>query len=37
MLDASGRSVDDDRLLRLRRMMELERQFAPSRRLELER
>ena len=37
MLDASGRDADDDRLLRLRRMMELERQLAPSRRLELER
>ncbi|HEX5175259.1 MAG TPA: hypothetical protein VFV91_14065 [Gaiellaceae bacterium] len=37
MLDASGREPDDDRLLRLRRMMELERQLAPSRRLELER
>ena len=37
MLDASGRDADDDRLLRLRRLMELERQLVPSRRLGIER
>ncbi|HZC31160.1 MAG TPA: hypothetical protein VE261_06540 [Gaiellaceae bacterium] len=37
MLDASDRDADGDRLLRLRRLMELERQLAPSRSLGLER
>ncbi|HZT86308.1 MAG TPA: hypothetical protein VE984_12980 [Gaiellaceae bacterium] len=37
MLDASGREADGDRLLRLRRLMELERQLAPTRSLGLER
>jgi len=37
MLDASDRDVDVDRLLRLRRLMELERQLAPSRSLGIER
>lgn len=37
MLDASGRDADGDRLLRLRRLMELERQLVPSRSLGLER
>ena len=37
MLDASEREVDAERLLRLRRMMELERQLVPSRGLTLER
>jgi hypothetical protein len=37
MLDASDRDADGDRLLRLRRLMELERQLAPTRSLGLER
>ncbi|HEU5215067.1 MAG TPA: hypothetical protein VFU30_05970 [Gaiellaceae bacterium] len=37
MLDASERDADPDRLIRLRRMMDLERQLAPSRSLGLER
>ena len=37
MLDASDRDADGDRLLRLRRLMELERQLAPSRSLGIER
>ena len=37
MLDASEREPDSDRLVRLRRMMELERQLVPSRGLTLER
>ena len=37
MLDASERELDGERLLRLRRMMELERQLVPSRGLTLER
>jgi hypothetical protein len=37
MLDASDRDVDGDRLLRLRRLMELERQLAPTRSLGIER
>ena len=37
MLDASDRDVDGDRLLRLRRLMELERQLAPRRSLGIER
>jgi hypothetical protein len=36
MLEASEREVDADRLLRLRRMMELERQLAPERGLGIE-
>ena len=36
MLDASERKPDAERLLRLRRMMELERQLAPQRRHGLE-
>jgi len=31
MLEASEREVDADRLVRLRRMMELERQLVPER------
>jgi hypothetical protein len=37
MLDASDRAPDLERLVRLRRMMELERQLVPSRRLGIER
>jgi hypothetical protein len=37
MLDASERTADIERLVRLRRMMELERQLVPSRRLGIER
>ncbi len=37
MLDASEREPDAERLLRLRRMMELERQLVPTRGLTLER
>jgi hypothetical protein len=37
MLDARDRDADGDRLLRLRRLMELERQLAPSRSLGIER
>jgi hypothetical protein len=37
MLDASEREVDAQRLLRLRRMMELERHLVPQRRLGIER
>ena len=37
MLDASDRDADGDRLLRLRRLMELERQLVPSRSLGIER
>ncbi len=37
MLDASEHEPDAERLLRLRRMMELERQLVPRRRLTLER
>jgi hypothetical protein len=37
MLDASEREIDAERLLRMRRMMELERQLVPSRGLTLER
>jgi hypothetical protein len=37
MLDASDRDADGDRLLRLRRLMELELQLAPSRSLGIER
>ena len=37
MLDASDREADGDRLLRLRRLMELERQLVPSRSLGIER
>jgi hypothetical protein len=37
MLDASERTPDIERLVRLRRMMELERQLVPSRRLSIER
>jgi hypothetical protein len=37
MLDASERAPDIERLVRLRRMMELERQLVPSRRLGIER
>jgi hypothetical protein len=31
MLDASGRKLDAERLRRLRRLMELERQLVPQR------
>jgi hypothetical protein len=37
MLDASERALDAERLVRLRRLMELERQLVPSRRLGIER
>jgi hypothetical protein len=37
MLDASERPLDAERLVRLRRLMELERQLVPSRRLGIER
>jgi hypothetical protein len=37
MLDASSRAPDADRLLRLRRMMELERELVPRRGLSIER
>jgi hypothetical protein len=37
MLDASERSEDQERLLRMRRMLELERRLAPRRSLTLER
>lgn len=37
MLEASERDIDADRLARLRRMMELERQFVPPRGLGVER
>lgn len=37
MLDASDRDADGERLLRLRRLMELERQLVPSRSLGIER
>lgn len=37
MLDASDRDADGDRLLRLRRLMEVERQLVPSRSLGIER
>jgi hypothetical protein len=37
MLDASERALDVERLVRLRRLMELERQLVPSRRLGIER
>jgi hypothetical protein len=37
MLDAGEREVDAERLLRLRRVMELERQLVPHRRLGIER
>jgi hypothetical protein len=37
MLDASAREADADRLLRMRRMMELERQLVPRRGLTIER
>jgi hypothetical protein len=37
MLDASERTLDAERLVRLRRLMELERQLVPSRRLGIER
>jgi hypothetical protein len=37
MLDASERTLDAERLVRLRRLMELERQLVPSRRLSIER
>jgi hypothetical protein len=37
MLAASDRDIDDDRLQRLRRLMELERQLVPHRRLGIER
>jgi hypothetical protein len=37
MLEASDRKLDAERLLRLRRLMELERQRAPHRRLTIER
>ena len=37
MLDASERAPDAERLLRLRRLMELERQLVPSRSLGIER
>jgi hypothetical protein len=37
MLDASDRNADGDRLLRLRRLMELERQLVPRRSLGIER
>jgi hypothetical protein len=37
MLDASERAPDAERLVRLRRLMELERQLVPSRRLGIER
>jgi hypothetical protein len=37
MLDASEREPDAERLLRLRRVMELERQLVPHRRLTIER
>jgi hypothetical protein len=36
MLDASDREADGDRLLRLRRLMELERQLAPRRGLSVD-
>jgi len=36
MLDASGRDADGDRLLRLRRLMELEQQLAPRRGLSVD-
>ena len=36
MLDASDRDADGDRLLRLRRLMELERELAPSRGLRVD-
>jgi hypothetical protein len=36
MLDASERPPDAERLIRLRRMMELERQLVPSRSIGLE-
>ncbi len=37
MLDASEREIDTERIVRMRRMMELERQLVPSRGLTLER
>jgi hypothetical protein len=37
MLEASSRDLDAERLLRLRRLMELERQLVPHRRLTIER
>jgi hypothetical protein len=37
MLEASDRNPDAERLLRIRRMMELERQLVPHRRLTIER
>jgi hypothetical protein len=37
MLDASERSEDHERLLRMRRMLELERRLVPRRGLTLER
>lgn len=37
MIDASEREPDAERLLRLRRMMELERRLVPQRRLSIER
>jgi hypothetical protein len=37
MLDASERQADAERLVRMRRMMELERQLVPRRRLTIER
>jgi hypothetical protein len=37
MLEASDREPDAERLLRLRRLMELERQLIPRRRLTIER
>jgi hypothetical protein len=36
MLEASEREIDADRLMRLRRMMELERQLVPERGLGIE-
>jgi hypothetical protein len=37
MLEASDRASDAERLLRLRRLMEIERQRVPHRRLTIER
>lgn len=37
MLEASDRDLDIERLQRLRRLMELERQLVPQRRLTIER
>jgi hypothetical protein len=36
MLEASGREPDAERLLRLRRLMELERQLVPERGLSID-